>query len=375
MLTLTDSTIADNTLQGGNGGSGSGLAGSGGVSQGGGLYLSGAMLTVADSTIADNAIQGGEGVDGGVGGSGQGGGFYISGTQTTLTVSNATIASNTARGGDGVRGGAGGAAQGGGLWVGAGASTQVTFSTIAINQAAGGSADPGYNGIATGGGVFNVQGMLQTRDTLLAGNMVNGPGTNSGPDLAGDLGSLGHNLIGNSQGGSGYDGTDLLDVDPRLGPLQDNGGPADTMALLPGSPAIDAGDNTGAPMWDQRGPGFRRIVNGTIDIGAFEVQAHAHNPPTGQPLPDPVAVQALGMPGGPLLGQPPDLPGAPSPVPGLLDGQAGQAEPVAVPTAGEPPAPATRFGAAAGHRQPANALGPPDACDLDPLAQELLGGP
>ena len=43
------------------------------------------------------------------------------------------------------------------------------------------------------------------------------------------------------------------------------------MALLPGSPAIDAGDNTNAPLTDQRG--FNRIVNGTIDIGAFESRA------------------------------------------------------------------------------------------------------
>jgi len=40
------------------------------------------------------------------------------------------------------------------------------------------------------------------------------------------------------------------------------------MALLPSNPAIDAGDNAGAPMWDQRGEGFYCIVNGTIDIGA-----------------------------------------------------------------------------------------------------------
>src|SRR5262249_49758533 len=45
------------------------------------------------------------------------------------------------------------------------------------------------------------------------------------------------------------------------------------MALLPGSPAIDRGDNEGAPEWDQRGAGFPRVVNGTVDIGAFEVQA------------------------------------------------------------------------------------------------------
>jgi hypothetical protein len=64
----------------------------------------------------------------------------------------------------------------------------------------------------------------------------------------------------------------LINLDPMLGPLQDNGGPTPTMALLPGSPAVDAGDNTGAPDFDQRGPGFPRIVGGTIDIGAFEVQ-------------------------------------------------------------------------------------------------------
>src|SRR5262249_10507440 len=66
--------------------------------------------------------------------------------------------------------------------------------------------------------------------------------------------------------------TDLLNVAPKLGPLAKNGGPTPTMALLPDSPAIDAGDNTDAPEWDQRGPGFTRIVNGTIDIGSFGVQ-------------------------------------------------------------------------------------------------------
>jgi hypothetical protein len=54
--------------------------------------------------------------------------------------------------------------------------------------------------------------------------------------------------------------------------LADNGGPTQTMALLPGSPAIDAGDNTVASEWDQRGRGYPRIVNGIIDIGAFEFQ-------------------------------------------------------------------------------------------------------
>jgi hypothetical protein len=217
--------------------------------------------------------------------------------------------------------------------------------------------------------------MLQTYDTLLADNTVAGPGTNTSPDLAGGLGSQGHNLIGSSQGGSGYAATDLLNVDPRLGPLQDNGGSTQTMALLSGSPAIDAGDNTDAPMWDQRGPGFRRIVNGIIDIGAFEVQAHGHGRPTRQPLPDPMPVQALGMPGGPLFGQPPELPADFSPVPGLLDGQAGQAQPVAVPTAGGQQAPATLFETYPGTGQPVASLGSLSASDLDALALNLLGGP
>jgi hypothetical protein len=68
-----------------------------------------------------------------------------------------------------------------------------------------------------------------------------------------------------------------------LGPLQNNGGPTMTMALLPGSPAIDAGSNDLIPagvQYDQRGPGFQRIVNATgkptaiVDIGAFEWQPY-----------------------------------------------------------------------------------------------------
>src|SRR5262249_17961924 len=60
--------------------------------------------------------------------------------------------------------------------------------------------------------------------------------------------------------------------DPRLGPLQNNGGPTPTMALLAGSPAINAGDDAGAPDHDQRGPEFPRVFSGAIDIGALEVQ-------------------------------------------------------------------------------------------------------
>jgi len=70
-----------------------------------------------------------------------------------------------------------------------------------------------------------------------------------------------------------------------LGLLEHNGGPTFTHALLPGSPAIDAGDPnfTPPPFFDQRGPGHHRVVNGRIDIGSFEVQV----PPTPTPTPTP----------------------------------------------------------------------------------------
>ncbi len=83
-------------------------------------------------------------------------------------------------------------------------------------------------------------------------------------------------------------GGTIMGQDPTLGPLQNNGGPTETMALLPGSPAIDAGPNPVPSFptneFDQRGDGFTRVVNGTVDIGAFEVQP----PPT--PAPEAVVI-------------------------------------------------------------------------------------
>jgi hypothetical protein len=130
-----------------------------------------------------------------------------------------------------------------------------------------------------GGGIYNgfAPSIANIRNTIIAGNtfLIAGifPG---GPDVGGILNSLGHNLIGDGSGGRGYAATDLVGtsarrINPRLGPLQDNGGPTQTMALLPGSPAIGAGGPSDSE-WDQRGPGFARTVNGTTDIGAYEVQ-------------------------------------------------------------------------------------------------------
>ena len=72
---------------------------------------------------------------------------------------------------------------------------------------------------------------------------------------------------------NGVDG-DIVGVDPKLGPLQDNGGPTPTMALLPGSPAIDAGANPLGLTSDQRGYS-PRVVGAAADIGAYELGANA----------------------------------------------------------------------------------------------------
>jgi hypothetical protein len=229
---------------------------------GGGIMNAGGSVTVSNCTITGNT---GGGIDNAAGtltlssctvasNSGANGGGVIN--AATLTLSNSTIAGNSATG----------TASGGGIDnIG---TLTLSSCTIAGNSAGG-----------TGGGVFNGgAGTVTLHNTLVAQNQAP---TDS--DVAGVFASQGHNLVGDGSGGSGFVATDLVGtsanpIDPRLGPLQNNGGPTSTLALLAGSPAIDAGDNA-APsgLYDQRGAGFRRLANGTIDIGAFEFQV---GPPT-----------------------------------------------------------------------------------------------
>ncbi len=96
------------------------------------------------------------------------------------------------------------------------------------------------------------------------------------------MSSLGYNLSSDNGGGFLTATGDQINTDSMLGPLQDNGGSTFTHELLSGSPAINAGDPNFDPnsfnppmVYDQRGTGFNRVVNGRIDIGAYEVQ-----PPT-----------------------------------------------------------------------------------------------
>ncbi len=96
--------------------------------------------------------------------------------------------------------------------------------------------------------------------------------------------SSANNMIGTGGSGGLQDGVNgnLVGIsDPGLGSLADNGGPTPTIALLPGSPALGAGSialavdpTTGQPLTtDQRGAGFARVVDGRVDIGAFEFGA------------------------------------------------------------------------------------------------------
>ncbi len=234
-LTLNNSTVSGNAARwaGGISNSGTLTLNNSTVSSNsfGGIFNYGSgTLTVSSSTISENDGQG----------------IFNRGT---LTVTNSTISGNSAE-------------DGGGIYVLSGMVT-VTNSTISGNTAYGEVIVEGRGGGIYSSGATGVT--LNLRNTILAGNTAF-----TGADLFGSLTTSGYNLIGDSRGGSGFAETDLLDVDPRLGPLQDNGGPTWTHALLPSSPALDAGDNTDGPEFDQRG--LNRIVAGRIDIGAFEVQ-------------------------------------------------------------------------------------------------------
>ena len=216
-----------------------------GYLNGGGIFNSGTM-NVSNTTISDN----GTGSGGKYGNNG--GGIFNSGT---MNVSNTTIIGNRA------------STTGGGIY-NAGALTLV-FSTLTLNYAPGGS------------GVYSEGSARSTsvRNTIIATNysLLN----KFQPDVSGTFTSNGYNLIGISIGSTGFGVTgDIVGIsgnpiDPRLASLDNNGGSTQTLALLPDSPAIGAGDPTVLdtdPTTDQRGfP--RRALDGRTDIGAYELSS------------------------------------------------------------------------------------------------------
>jgi hypothetical protein len=294
-LTIINSTISNNKAVGGTG------PGFPGTGEGGGVYVYFSQLAIQNSTFSGNQALGGNGE---FGGRGEGGGLFFVADDNAYSVSNSTFSGNTATGGVSVGQGSAGNGYGGAIFNNGSARegiapNRITNTTIANNQANGGSAQTsaGY-----GGGIYNdYGGEVGIGSTIIAKNTTNG-GVGSGQDVFDTrnepnqvITSLGFNLIGDDDQPSGdftngvnhdqVGGNGNPVIDPLLGPLQNNGGPTDTLALVLGSPAIDQGSNmfgdvNGNPLsFDQRGPNFFRTVDlpppdasdGT-DVGAFELQ-------------------------------------------------------------------------------------------------------
>jgi hypothetical protein len=201
-------------------------------SGGGALVFGGSTLTITNSTINGNssAVEGG-------GVSNRGG---------TLFLTNTTINGNSAP-------------QGGGVSIDNGGAATILNSTISVN----GVSNPQSGDV---GGLRVVAGStVNLKNTIVAQNVFSPAAIT---DVGGTVVSQGTNLIGDTTGGTGFIASDLLNQNPQLSALAFNGGTTPTQALTAGSPAIDAGNNTGAPAADQRGA--IRPQNATVDLGAFE---------------------------------------------------------------------------------------------------------
>jgi hypothetical protein len=277
-LTVADSTISNNHATSSAGGIGSTAPVvindsaissnfAGGV---GGGILAGGPLHLTRATVRDNTALGS---GGGISSSNElqlhestvvgntsfqnGGGFIAWNGDAERNIVNTTVSGNRA-------------AEGGGIWNSK--ELAITNSTIVDNAA------------LLGGGVLNFANLDTRGDIEIQNSIVaNNRGLTSGPDIDGvAITSLGNNLIGQAGPASGFqDGTNndqvggvVNPIDPLLGPLTDSGGPTLTHALLSGSPAIDAANDTAAPATDQRGEARPEDGDGdntaTADIGAFE---------------------------------------------------------------------------------------------------------
>ena len=239
MLTITNSSISGNSTVS--------YYGAGGI-----LNNGDGTLTVENSTISNNSAP-------------SGGGILNLSPTGTVNISNSTISGNSATGANGYGGGisnSGGtltatnvtlfgnsAAYGGGI-INFGTST-ITNSTISGNTS--------ENPVISSGGIFNA-GTLNYANTIIANSTGGGDCLND--EQYGVINTNIHNLVEDGSCSASLSG------DPNLGPLADNGGPTYTMALLPASPAINAGDNDTCEATDQRG--ISRPQGAQCDIGAFE---------------------------------------------------------------------------------------------------------
>jgi hypothetical protein len=210
------------------------ITGNHALGSGGGIDDDG-HLTVLQSLIADNQAS-------------VGGGLRVSGQ---ANLESSTIGGNVA-------GGPGATGHGGGVDGAGGVSFVLSNSTLTGNQA--------FNGSLAGAGIDGAP-YAQAVNSILASNIAHSEdqATSALANCADPIDSAGHNLSDGTDCGLGQP-SDQQGVPVLLGPLADNGGPTDTQALLPGSPALDEG--TGCLPFDQRG--VTRPRNRACDIGAYE---------------------------------------------------------------------------------------------------------
>lgn len=224
----------------------------------------GKSVTIDRSTVVGNKVAGGA-VEG------LGGGVYVLGE---LTMSDSTVTGNVAESAVGLQ-------EGGGVLAGPAATEVATTSTAIVNSTIAGNS-VGVGGTGGGLAIYNPGGVTEPTsrltNTIVAGNRAGGAASNCGP------------LTITSKNDISSDGTCLFtdaasrhETDPKLASLANNGGETDTLALLAGSPAIDAGTNEGCPATDQRG--VARPLGSACDIGAYEFQPPSSTPPSGSPPP------------------------------------------------------------------------------------------
>jgi hypothetical protein len=312
-------TVTGSTFSGNSAGDGGGIYNAGGTVHisdssftgnsthwylGGGIYNHWGSMTVATSTFSGNSAYYGAGILNGDGGwltvsnclitgnnaysmGGAGGGIA---NYNTLTVNNSTFLGNTALDGGGLRNYAGTVTLSNSTFTGnsagqVGGGIMNNPSQPGGTMTIGNSTFTGNSAGPAGGGLFNYNGNMVISNSTFSGNSAGAGGGAANLDAALTLKNtivanspLGDNCSGVIDDGGGnlsYPDTSCpgANVDPLLGPLQDNGGPTQTMALGSGSGAIDAGNDAtcaAAPInnLDQRG--VIRPWGAHCDIGAVE---------------------------------------------------------------------------------------------------------
>ena len=233
---------------------------------GGGIYNSGGKMTLQNCEICSNSSGAGGDESGLCRTHGMGGGIYHSGTVHEARLANCTISHNS------IPPYGYGTNVGGGIYNAGLMSLDhctVYRNILYLMRSCG---NPGY-----GGGIYNCykNSVVRLHNSIVAANRVGSNGY--GADCYGTITSLGYNLIGINRGFQfiGDTSGNILDVDPKLDDVADNGGPTCTQRLLAGSPAIDAADPDDFADTDQRGIRRPKDSSGSgkarADIGAYEV--------------------------------------------------------------------------------------------------------